>query len=242
MIMNFFSRRTAIVAMSALALAACGNDAKSTPPAGNGGGKPVNTELGHLKGSPDAPVTLIEYASPTCPACKYWHDSILPVVEEEYIATGKVKLIYREFPLHQPDVPAYLVAMCAREDKYFDVLDELFEYQSGILDAARNGVLKAALQTIGQRHGIETEEQFDACMNDSSLRTQMADVYATAEKYNVTGTPTFVIDGKVQQFERMNSADRVKASLNEALAAKGVDAPAAAEPAESGDTDTTDSE
>lgn len=222
--MNFFSRRTALAVISALALAACGDSSSATAPAAGGSD---SGELGHLKGSADAPVTLIEYASPTCPACKFWHDQIQPVVQEDYIDTGKVKLIFREFPLHDPDVPAYLVAMCAGEDQYFDVLDELFEYQNGIVDAARNGVLKAALQTIGERHGIETEEAFDACMNDRSLRTQMADIYATAEQYNVTGTPTFVIDGQVHQFERMNSIDAVRSALDAALEAKGVEAPAA---------------
>ncbi len=218
--MNFFSRRTALAAISALALAACGDTGASTP--AGGGAVAAGSELGHVKGDPDAPVTLIEYASPTCPACKYWHDEIEPVVQSDYIDTGKVKLVFREFPLHQPDVPAYLVAMCAGEDKYFDVLDELFEYQSGIVDAAQNGVLKAALQTIGERHGIETEAEFDACMNNRALREQMADIYQTSETFGVTGTPTFIIDGKMHQFATMNSAEKVTAALDAALEAAGV--------------------
>lgn len=178
--MNFFSRRTALAAISALALVACGDTGADTSPAG-GDAVTAGSELGHVKGAADAPVTLIEYASPTCPACKYWHDDIQPVVQSDYIDSGKVKLVFREYPLHAPDVPAYLVAMCAGEDKYFDVLDELFEYQSGIIESAQNGVLKAMLQTIGQRHGIETEADFDACMNNRDLRQQMADIYQTSE-------------------------------------------------------------
>ena len=133
-----------------------------------------------------------------------------------------MKLVFREYPLHAPDVPAYLVAMCAGEDKYFDVLDELFEYQSGIIESAQNGVLKAMLQTIGQRHGIETEADFDACMNNRDLRQQMADIYQTSEKFGVTGTPTFIINGEVHQFANMNSADKVTAALDAALEAAGV--------------------
>ena len=219
--MNFFSRRTALAAISALALAACGDTGADTTPSGDAA-VTAGSELGHIKGSADAPVTLIEYASPTCPACKYWHDDIQPVVQSDYIDTGKVKLIFREYPLHAPDVPAYLVAMCAGEDKYFAVLDELFEYQSGIVESAQNGVLKAMLQTIGQRHGIETEADFDACMNNRDLRQQMADIYQTSEKFGVTGTPTFIIDGEVHQFANMNSADKVKAALDAALEAAGV--------------------
>jgi protein-disulfide isomerase len=223
MTMNFFSRRTALAAISALALAACGESGTDTAAASDVT-VAAGSELGHVKGNADAPVTLIEYASPTCPACKYWHDEISPVVQSDYIDTGKVKLIFREYPLHGPDVPAYLVAMCAGEDKYFDVLDELFEYQSGIIESAQNGVLKAMLQTIGQRHGIETEEQFDACMNNRGLREQMADIYQTAEAYGVTGTPTFVINGETQQFANMNSAEKVTAALDAALEAAGATA------------------
>ena len=216
--MNFLSRRTAFVALTALALAACGDSGAS-----NASGAVVvdNTQLGHSKGSEDAPVTLIEYASPTCPACKYWHDEIKPTVEADYIDTGKVLFVFREYPLHEPDVPAYLVALCAGEDKYFDVLDELFEYQTGIIDAARNGVLKAALQTIGERHGIEDEAAFDACMNNRSLRERMADIYQTSEKYGVTGTPTFVINGKTHQFAKMNSVEAVTSALDTALGEAG---------------------
>ena len=221
--MNFSPRRTALAAFSALALVACGDTGTATQPA-DAGAVTAGGELGHLKGSADAPVTLIEYASPTCPACKYWHDEIGPVVQSDYIDSGKVKLIFREYPLHGPDVPAYLVAMCAGEDKYFDVLDELFEYQSGIIESAQNGVLKAMLQTIGQRHGIETEAEFDACMNNRGLREQMADIYQTAEAYGVTGTPTFVINGETQQFANMNSAEKVKAALDAALEAAGATA------------------
>lgn len=219
--MNFFSRRTALAAISALALAACGNgDA-----AGNGPLIADSGELGHAKGSADAPVVLIEYASPTCPACKYWHDTIEPAVMSDYVETGKVKFVFREFPLHTPDVPAYLVAMCAGEDNYFDVLDELFEYQSGIVDAARNGVLKPALMSIGARHGLEDEAEFDACMNNRALRERMADIVQTGEKFGVNGTPTFIVDGRKIDFENMNSLEKVTAALNDALEAKGVALP-----------------
>ena len=221
--MNFFSRRTALAAISALALAACGNGDS----AGNGPVIADTGELGHVKGAADAPVTLIEYASPTCPACKYWHDEIQPEIVRDYVDTGKVKFVFREFPLHQPDVPAYLVAMCAGEDKYFDVMAELFEYQSGIVDAARNGVLKPALMTIAERNGIVGEAAFDACMNNRELREHMADIVQTGEKFRVSGTPTFVVDGRKHEFAEMNTLGVVKSVLDAALEAKGVEAPAA---------------
>ena len=209
-----FSRRTALAALSVFALAACG---------GSGGGSgPViedTGDLGHSIGSEDAPVQLIEYASPTCPACKYWHDEIHPVIMENYVETGKVRFIFREYPLHSPDVPAYLIAMCAGEEKYFDVLDDLFEHQSGVINAAENGVLPEALLTIGKRHGIEDEAAFNACQSNRALRNRMADTYQTAEQYGVTGTPTFVVNGQMRQYTEMNSVERVTEALDAALAA-----------------------
>ncbi|MCA8899693.1 MAG: DsbA family protein [Hyphomonas sp.] len=198
MIMNFVSRRTAIAAASLLLLAACG------PKNGSGGGQMAAVSADdHVKGSADAPVTLIEYASPTCPACKYFHDTILPELEEDYIATGKLKLVFREYPIHgDVDVASYVLALCAGEDKYFDVLDDIFTNQNGIVDAARNGVLKATLQTVGKRHGIETEAQFEACMANRDYRKVLADKYQVAtDKWNVNSTPTFILEGEISQFE-----------------------------------------
>lgn len=200
--MSLFTRRATIGAIAALSLVACGNangdnggDAKPTPaPKGD-------VQIGHVKGSADAPITLIEYASPTCGACKFFHDSIKPEIEENYIATGKVKFIYREFPLNDIDVAAYAMARCAGEDKYFDVLDDLFASQDGVRTAAQQGVVKAALLAIGQRHGIADEAAFDACTTNIEIRQGIADTYQTGEKYGVNGTPTFVINEEVKRFE-----------------------------------------
>ena len=224
--MAYLSRRLALVAVSALALVACGaanSDGTKTDTTGTTTSTVEAGELGHIKGDKNAPITLIEYASPTCPACKYFHDSILPVIEEKYIATGKVKLVYREFPIHgAPDVAAYVVARCAGDDKYFDVLDDLFANQDGIVQAAQAGALGAMLKTVGKRHGIETDEAFDACMADRSIRDKLAAVYQTAEQYNVNGTPTFVINGKVRDFDGdYRSPEGFSRQLDALLAEKG---------------------
>ena len=196
MIMNHLSRRSALAAVSALMLAACGG--------GDGGsatGVPSISKGDHVKGSESAPITIIEYASPTCPACKYFHDDILPALSEKYVVTGKVKFVFREFPIHEPDVPSYVLAMCAGDGQFFDVLDDLFANQVGVVTAAQNGTLKGALQTIGKRHGIETTAQFDACMENRDYRTALADKYQVAtEKWGVDSTPTFIINGEKHLF------------------------------------------
>jgi len=225
--MASFSRRLALLALPVLAVVACGAaNGDGTSTASGNGGKPaanVSGELGHVVGDANAPITLIEYASPTCPACKYFHDEILPELKEKYVATGKVKFIYREYPIHgQADVAAYVVALCAGEDKYFDVIDDLFDNQDGIVQAANVGALGGMLKEVGKRHGIETDEAFDACMKNPKYRDQLADVYAAAEAHGVNSTPTFVLDGKVRIFESdFRTVDGFSKQIDAALAAKG---------------------
>lgn len=192
------SRRFALLAVSALALVACGAAGSGASPGGNT--PDANGELGHVKGSADAPITIIEYASPTCPACKYFHDTVKPVLEENYISTGKVRFIFREYPLNEIDVAAYAMARCAGEDKFFDVLDDLFANQEGIRYAAQSGVVKTTLGAIGQRHGIADQAALDACLSNSDIRKALADTYATSEKWGVDGTPTFIINGVKRNF------------------------------------------
>ncbi len=222
--MTFLSRRTALVALSALALVACGDKTgASTAP----GTKAAAVAGDHTKGSPDAKITIIEYASPTCPACKFFHESVLPEIETNYVDTGKVQFIFREYPIHgEVDVASYVLAMCAGEDKYFDVLGDLFDNQDGVVDSARNGLLKATLQTIGKRHGIETEAAFDACMKNRDYRVRLADTYQQAnDTYAVDSTPTFVINGSVFKFDgELRTAEGFSKHLD-GLLADGAGAP-----------------
>jgi protein-disulfide isomerase len=220
-------RRFALAAVSALALVACGaakGDSTKAPGANAGAAATTQAgELGHVKGDPDAPITLIEYASPTCPACKYFHDSVLPTIEDKYVSTGKVRFVFREFPIHGTvDVAAYVVARCAGDDKFFAVLDDLFANQEGIVQAAQVGALGNTLKTIAKRHGIETDEAFDACMDNPAIRDELAAVYQSAEQFQVAGTPTFVLDGKVRNFEGdYRSPEGFSRQIDALLAEKG---------------------
>lgn len=196
-------RNWLVSALAVFFLASCGsgNPEESTASAGTSGGAVEGAEIGHVKGQADAPITLIEYASPTCPACKYFHDTIKPVIEENYVATGKVRFIFREYPLNEIDVAAYALARCAGEGNFFNVLDDLFSTQDGIRAAAQNGVVRQALFAIGERHGIADQAAFDACLSDRDIRQALADTFATAETWRVDGTPTFIIDGVKYNFQ-----------------------------------------
>ncbi len=224
--MASLTRRLALLALPVLALVACdeANGAGGKTSASASGAAGVSAELGHAKGAADAPITLIEYASPTCPACKYFHTEVLPKLDEKYIATGKLKYVLREYPLHgNVDIAAFVVARCAGPDKFFDVMDDLFANQEGVVQAAQIGALSATLKTIAKRHGIETDEAFDACMKEPKYREEMSKVYQSAEKYNVGGTPTFVLDGKVRNFEGdFRTAEGFSKHIDALLAEKGV--------------------
>ncbi len=221
--MASLTRRLAILAMSALALSACGAANGDGAKGRQSSAPAAGSELGHVKGSPTAPITVIEYASPTCPACKFFHDSIQPTLTAEYIETGKVRFIFREFPLNSLDVDAYAMARCAGEGKFFDVLADLFANQEGIRSAASLSLetARGALATVGTRHGIADNAAFNACMQNREIRRQLADVYATGETFGINGTPTFVINGQVRKFEgEWTTADGWRRQLDALLAEK----------------------
>ena len=111
-------------------------------------------------GKADAPITIIEYASLTCPHCADFDKEVLPELKTKYIETGKAKLVYRDFPLDQWAMRAAMLARCAPADKYFSFIDVLFQNQ--ITWATAKDPM-AALEKIGKLGGVSSE-QFNACM------------------------------------------------------------------------------
>ena len=144
-------------------------------------------------GDPHAPVTIIEYASLTCPHCAQFHNEVLPELKERYITPGKVRLIYRDFPLDQTALAAAALAHCAGPDRYFSMLDALFETQS---NWARADDPIAALKRLGKLGGL-TEQGMETCLADEELTDGiLRERLAGQNEYDVGSTPTFIIDGK----------------------------------------------
>jgi protein-disulfide isomerase len=144
-------------------------------------------------GNPDAPVTIIEYASLTCPHCAEFHNEVLPELKERYIAPGKVRLIYRDFPLDQTALAAAALAHCAGPERYFSMLDVLFETQS---NWARADDPIAALKRLGKLGGLN-EQEMAACLADEQLSEGiLRERLAGQNEYDIGSTPTFIIDGK----------------------------------------------
>lgn len=147
-------------------------------------------------GSPDAPVTLIEYASFTCPHCAAFNREVMPQIKANYIDTGKVRLIYREVYFDGPSLWASAVARCAGEDRFFGVVDVLFEKQTGWAHADSGEQVVAGLVSIGKEAGL-TEGQVMSCLNDEAFRKALVEEFQkNAAADDVRATPSFVMNGR----------------------------------------------
>jgi len=144
-------------------------------------------------GSPDAKVTIIEYASLTCPHCGHFHQETWPELKKRYIDTGKVRFTLREFPLDPLSTAGFMLARCEGNDKYYPITDLLFDQQKNwaYVDKPLD-----ALRQIMRQAGF-TQEKFDACLRDQKLYDAVNAVKNRAmEKLNVDATPTFFINGE----------------------------------------------
>jgi protein-disulfide isomerase len=145
-------------------------------------------------GSAGAPVTIIEYASMTCPHCAAFSNGVFPKLKEKYIDTGKVRFIMRLFPTPPVElsVAAYMLARCGGPDKFYPLIETLFQQQEKWV--VRNPI--PPLSAIAKQAGF-TEQSFEACINDRALMNKVQQVSNTASsKFKVDSTPTFFINGQ----------------------------------------------
>ncbi|HEV2956133.1 MAG TPA: DsbA family protein [Xanthobacteraceae bacterium] len=143
-------------------------------------------------GDANAPVTLIEYAAVTCPHCADFYIHQYPEIKAKYIDTGKVRFIFREFSLNPLDTAGFMLARCAGDENYFPIVNTLFETQR---DWVMAHPMEPLLKIVKQA-GF-TKESFDACLANQKVKTGVEWVRERgAEKFGVSGTPTFFINGK----------------------------------------------
>jgi protein-disulfide isomerase len=144
-------------------------------------------------GSKDAPVTIIEYASMTCPHCAAFHAETWPALKTKYVDTGKVRFVLREFPLDPLATAGFMLARCAGPDKRNALTDLLFDQQKNW--AFVDKPVDALASTVRQA-GI-TQAQFESCLKDQTLFSQVNQMRDQASsKFNIQATPTFFINGK----------------------------------------------
>ncbi|MCB1378860.1 MAG: DsbA family protein [Alphaproteobacteria bacterium] len=163
-------------------------------------------------GRADAPVVVVEYASATCPHCAEFHVDVLPSLKQTYIDTGKVRWIFREFPLDQRALAVFMLTRCIPEEKYFGTIDMVFRRQ----ELWNGDKVRTELLKIMQMAGL-SEAEFDACLKRQDLATGIYETgKAAKDQFGVKGTPTFFVNGKFVDGHKDSSA--ISAAIDAALA------------------------
>jgi protein-disulfide isomerase len=184
-------RRGLIVGAGALALGA-------SVGACNGGGAAGAAEGEMALGNANAPVTLVEYASTTCPHCAEFHETAFEQLKTNYIDTGRIRFVFREFPTPPPAVAVagFQLARCggASPEQYFTRIGELFRQQTAIFATGSMEGVRAKLIEIGGAAGL-SEQQVLECIGDEAGAERVRQHVEAGESDGVTGTPTFVING-----------------------------------------------
>jgi protein-disulfide isomerase len=182
------------------ATAFCAARPAATPPAApqpeEARGAAQDSALGaRTKGSPDAPVTVIEVADFQCPACRVFWEQTMPELQKEYVASGKVRFVFLNLPLvqiHHNAAAAAQFAMCAaRQNHFWPIHDALFEHQSAW---AALPDPSAYFFSLAAAAGLQTDA-LGACVADTTLRTAIAAEAEGLARAGVRSTPSFVIEG-----------------------------------------------
>jgi len=201
-----------LVAIALIGLAS--NGAYAQKAASKASLPPINEILSErVLGKADAPVTVIEYASMTCPHCAAFHAGPYPALKKEYIETGKVKFIFRDFPLDRLALAAAMMARCAPKERYFPVVDIILKTQQ---NWARVADPAAALSQIGLLAGI-SKETYQACVSNKAVFDGVMKIRNDGDKkFKVQSTPTIIVNGKT--FEGQATIEKLREVLDAELA------------------------
>ena len=153
----------------------------------------------HVLGEADAPLLVVEYASVVCPHCAHFHESVYPMIHDEFIATGQVRFVMREMITSPPQLgfAGYMLAACSGESRWFDTVDLLFAEQQAIFEAAQSpdGALPV-YERIAGAVGV-SPEAFQACLGDESVYRAIETAHLQAAEDGVASTPSFFIGGRM---------------------------------------------
>ena len=167
------------------------------------------TKDDRILGNPTAPITIVEYASLTCPHCAHFAKDVLPELKKKWIDTGKVKLVLRDYPLDEPALRAAMVARCAPPDRFYAYVETFFGAQEKWVTARDYRDALARLVKLG---GMSRDE-FDNCLKNTALENKIVETRLVASKeLDVNSTPTFFINGNkftgaptVEEFDKVLS-------------------------------------
>jgi protein-disulfide isomerase len=186
-ILTFWASLTAFLAVNPASISYAADEAQA----------PASSPPGPLPemamGKPDAPVTIIEYSSLSCPHCAAFHKEVFPALKSEYIDSGKVRFVMREFPLNEPALGGAVIARCLEPSRYFAFTSLLFAKQE---DWAFKQDAFAPLKELAKQAGM-TGDEFDKCINDESLQQKILAVRDEGQKKGVNSTPSFFVNDKL---------------------------------------------
>lgn len=163
-------------------------------------------------GDPSAPVTIIEYSSPTCPSCVTYRTEVAPLIETEFVETGKVRIVFRPLARNAVDLAIFMLAEKKTGDDYQRLVDLLYSKHT---DVAKSPDIETTLREIARSAGIG-DEDFNRYVSDSTTYEALERLKAQAmDDFHVQGTPTFFINGR--QVTGALSADEMRAHIADAL-------------------------
>jgi protein-disulfide isomerase len=161
-----------------------------------------------ILGKSDAPITIVEYGSLTCPHCAAFDAEVLPKLKEKWLDSGKAKIVFRPFPRDEVDLHAASVALCVAPDRFYAFIDAMFAGQEQWMAASDH---KAALARIALLGGVN-KTKFDSCWDDKAIQDKLlASRLVASQQLGVDSTPTFFINGK--KFDGAPTADGFEAAL-----------------------------
>lgn len=168
-------------------------------------------------GNPNAPITITDYASLTCSHCADFFTNVLPEIEKKYVDTGKIRFIYRDFPIDGYSLRAAALVQCMPESTAYAFVKTLFK-NMGVWVHARDP--EASLIQFAQMAGLETEKA-KACISDADMLDALIERRKEAsEKYNIEATPTFVVNNGEDKIVGAVSVAEFSAKLDKLLAKK----------------------
>jgi protein-disulfide isomerase len=159
------------------------------------------TENDFIIGNDNAPITIIEYASMSCNHCANFHNNTLPDLKKEYIDTGKVKYVFRDFPYNYPALLGSMVMRCIPSEVRYDYMNALYKLQN-MWVVRENAITRQELYKIMQTGGM-TKENFDICLIDVDLENKiLQEVIAAQSEFNIRSTPSFLINGDLLEGDK----------------------------------------
>ena len=178
-----------------------GHNHGETPPAPTEILEGTFTELegDHVIGSAKADSTMIVYASVTCPHCAQWFGTVWPEIKKDYIETNKLRVIFREFPTQPAQLAfaGFLIANCAPEDQYFEMIEHQMAEQARLIKSAQDGFGKEAYLEVAQKAGLADEAAMNACLADKDEIARIQKSMALAQSGQIQSVPNFIINGSL---------------------------------------------